>query len=248
MLITVSLIIFAASLIMMVGSILMAVQGAKEHVAWCIGALFMPMIGIIFTALHWKKYKWARRGFFVYIGGIVAMIGACISFFAASPGLTAELFELQEAQENLNRERVSLLLRKSAGEEDLSEALDQLREEQAELEARQTEVIIKMFFGPDAPILDELAISSSAEDTTAERLEALPPGDPFEGAMKLAADAEAQMQTAETKADWREVADTWALSVTLLELVPDANPNYATAQTKIMIFNQNQDYAESNAQ
>ncbi|MEO0808717.1 MAG: hypothetical protein AAFY33_20675, partial [Cyanobacteria bacterium J06643_4] len=110
MLITVSLIIFAASLIMMVGSILMAVQGAKEHVAWCIGALFMPMIGIIFTALHWKKYKWARRGFFVYIGGIVAMIGACISFFAASPGLTAELFELQEAQENLNRERVSLLL------------------------------------------------------------------------------------------------------------------------------------------
>lgn len=248
MLITVSLIIFAASLIMMVGSILMAVQGAKEHVAWCIGALFMPMIGIIFTALHWKKYKWARRGFFVYIGGIVAMIGACISFFAASPGLTAELFELQEAQENLNRERVSLLLRKSAGEEDLSEALDQLREEQAELEARQTEVIIKMFFGPDAPILDELAISSSAEDTTAERSEAPPPGDPFEGAMKLAVDAEAQMQTAETKADWREVADTWALSVTLLELVPDANPNYATAQTKIMVFNQNQDYAESNAQ
>lgn len=247
MLITVSLIIMAASLIMMVGCILMAVQGAKEHVAWCIGALFMPMVGIIFTALHWKKYKWARRGLFVYIGGIIAMIGACISFFAASPGLTAELFELQEAQEDLNREQVSLLLRRSSGEEDLSEELDRLRQKQAELEAQQTAVIIEMFFGPDAPILDELTISSSTEDPTAERLESLPPGDPFDGAMKLAADAEAQMQSAETKEDWREVANTWALSVTLLELVPDANPNYASAQTKIMIFNQNKAYADSNS-
>ncbi|MEO0540875.1 MAG: hypothetical protein AAFZ80_08420 [Cyanobacteria bacterium P01_A01_bin.105] len=66
-------------------------------------------------------------------------------------------------------------------------------------------------------------------------------------AFNLAMEAATLTQTAATNDDWSLVADLWLQSITLLEVVPEGDPNYAMAQTKAAEYRGNLDYAEQNS-
>lgn len=71
--------------------------------------------------------------------------------------------------------------------------------------------------------------------------------DPFRDAIRLATQAANSTQTASTQEEWREVASTWQASIVLLGDVPSSDPNYETAQTKIVTYSQNLSYAQKNS-
>ncbi|MBE9159424.1 hypothetical protein IQ265_21705 [Nodosilinea sp. LEGE 06152] len=71
--------------------------------------------------------------------------------------------------------------------------------------------------------------------------------DVFRQAVNAAQTAANQAQTASTPAQWQEVADAWALAISLMQRVPDSDPNYATAQQKAVDYQPNLNYAQQNA-
>lgn len=245
MLAIVCLLLLAAMLLMMVGYVIMAVEGFQEHVGWGLGTVFCAFpVGIIFSIQFWKQRKWARRGLIAYLSGLGAMLAVCLAIIAAAPVQSAEWSRLQDKEEALNQQRALLFLSGAANDASRAEELAKIDEALLAVQAEQTALFGEVLLGANAPIKPTtVSTSESSAD-----LAALPTGDPFEIAMNLATEAESQLQTAETKADWAAIANTWQLSVTLLERVPNNHPHYATAQTKIMIHNHNKTYAESNAQ
>ncbi|MBE9109242.1 hypothetical protein IQ273_07415 [Nodosilinea sp. LEGE 07298] len=72
--------------------------------------------------------------------------------------------------------------------------------------------------------------------------------DLFRQAVNAAQTAANQAQTASTPAQWQEVADAWALSISLMQRVPASDPNYATAQQKAIDYQPNLNYAQQNAE
>lgn len=54
-------------------------------------------------------------------------------------------------------------------------------------------------------------------------------------------------QTARSPDEWRLVASRWQQAIDLLELVPEGDPNYATAQQKISEYQRNLTYAQGQA-
>lgn len=71
--------------------------------------------------------------------------------------------------------------------------------------------------------------------------------DPFRDAINLATDASNRTQTAASKEEWHAITTTWKDSIALLGAVPSTDPNYRTAQSKIVTYNQNLNYAQQNA-
>lgn len=71
--------------------------------------------------------------------------------------------------------------------------------------------------------------------------------DPFRDAINLATDASNRTQTATSKEEWGAIATTWQDSIALLGAVPSTDPNYTTAQSKIVTYNQNLSYAQQNS-
>ncbi|MEL7521303.1 MAG: hypothetical protein AAGJ80_06745 [Cyanobacteria bacterium J06553_1] len=70
--------------------------------------------------------------------------------------------------------------------------------------------------------------------------------DPFRDAINLATDAANRTQTATTTEDWDAIAYTWKDSIALLGAVPQSDPNYTTAQSKIDTYSKNLTYAQQN--
>lgn len=56
--------------IMVVGNVWMLVRGFTESIAWGLGMLLLPFVGLFFLVMHWDK---AKHPFLVNIVGIVIM-------------------------------------------------------------------------------------------------------------------------------------------------------------------------------
>ncbi|NEQ36256.1 MAG: hypothetical protein F6K40_08150 [Okeania sp. SIO3I5] len=54
-------------------------------------------------------------------------------------------------------------------------------------------------------------------------------------------------QTAKTKSEWNAVATDWQKAVDLMKKVPESDPNYQTAQTKVLEYQNNLDIAKQRA-
>ncbi|MEM8808339.1 MAG: hypothetical protein AAGF01_20150 [Cyanobacteria bacterium P01_G01_bin.38] len=69
----------------------------------------------------------------------------------------------------------------------------------------------------------------------------------FRDGVNFAMEAAQLTQTASTKADWTAVATAWQQSIDRMKAVPSTDPNYETAQTKVVEYGQNLTYAQQNA-
>jgi hypothetical protein len=70
---------------------------------------------------------------------------------------------------------------------------------------------------------------------------------PFAEAVRRATSAAEATQTASTPEEWQAVATDWEAAIALMQAVPQDNPNYATAQDRIPVYQNNLAYARSNA-
>ncbi|NET46247.1 hypothetical protein [Okeania sp. SIO2B3] len=68
--------------------------------------------------------------------------------------------------------------------------------------------------------------------------------DPWYFAVKSAQTAAQKAQTAQTKSEWNAVANEWQKAVDLMKEVPESNPNYQTAQTKVLEYQNYLDVAK----
>lgn len=93
---------------------------------------------------------------------------------------------------------------------------------------------------------EELAVTA-ADSGTSATYTTTAQNDPFRDAINLATDASNRTQTASSKEEWSAIALTWQDSIALLGAVPEADPNYTTAQSKITSYSQNLSYAQQNA-
>jgi hypothetical protein len=71
---------------------------------------------------------------------------------------------------------------------------------------------------------------------------------PFRDAVNAATQASQLAQAATTKEDWQAVADAWENAITLMQQVPESDPNYATAQDRAQSYQPNLTYAQQNVQ
>ena len=78
---------FAASLSGGVAGIVLLVIAFKESVPWGLGCLFLPLVSLVFVALHWDQSKYA---FLWNVGaGLLAVVGVIL--FVATGGEVAEV-------------------------------------------------------------------------------------------------------------------------------------------------------------
>lgn len=54
-------------------------------------------------------------------------------------------------------------------------------------------------------------------------------------------------QTAKTPAEWEAVADIWLKAANRMYRVPESDPNYATAQQRMVHYQKNMEYAKQRA-
>lgn len=71
--------------------------------------------------------------------------------------------------------------------------------------------------------------------------------DPWYFAVTSAQSAAQKAQTAQTKSEWNAVANDWQKAVDLMKEVPESNPNYQTAQTKVLEYQNYLDVAKQKA-
>ncbi|MDY7012874.1 MAG: hypothetical protein SVX43_04600 [Cyanobacteriota bacterium] len=71
---------------------------------------------------------------------------------------------------------------------------------------------------------------------------------PFKDAVNKATSAAQLTQTATTPEEWQTVADDWQAAISLMQAVPEGDPNYAVAQEKVAEYQTNLEYAQQNAQ
>jgi hypothetical protein len=91
---------------------------------------------------------------------------------------------------------------------------------------------------PEAPVAEE---PEPEPEVPAE-------ADYFREAVNAAQNAANLAQTASTGAEWQAVADSWNRAIELMKQVPEADPDYATAQQKAVDYQPNLDYAQQNAE
>ncbi|MCT7957615.1 OmpA family protein [Laspinema palackyanum] len=83
--------------------------------------------------------------------------------------------------------------------------------------------------------------------TETRTVEIPPNSDSFGEAMKKATSAATLTQTAKTPEQWLQVAKQWQEAIAFLQVVPENNANYATAQQKVGEYQNNLNYAQTNA-
>ena len=72
-----------------------------------------------------------------------------------------------------------------------------------------------------------------------------PPANPWRDAINAATEAAVKAQSAQTAEEWGVVEQTWDKSVQLLLAVPETDPNFILAQTKIVEYTANLDIARN---
>ena len=84
--------------------------------------------------------------------------------------------------------------------------------------------------------------SATAPSTTAT------PFDPFTEAVRLAIEADAEGKTANTAAQWLDIAAAWEKASTLMSRVNPDHPRYEIAQDRVILYRQNSQLAQQQAQ
>ena len=79
-----------------------------------------------------------------------------------------------------------------------------------------------------------------------ERQPSLAADDPFRQAFNQAMSAAELTQTAEFKEDWSQVAILWQQAISSMKAVSPSHPNYDVAQQKLVEYDRNLKYAQSN--
>jgi len=82
-----------------VGSIWLIVNAFRKHWAWGLGALFFPIVQLVFVFANWPL---AKKPFFVILGSLVLFCGGCAipAYYMASS--SAEMTTLMEQINKLN--------------------------------------------------------------------------------------------------------------------------------------------------
>ena len=83
--------------------------------------------------------------------------------------------------------------------------------------------------------------STTAPSTTAT------PSDPFTQAVRLAIEADAEGKTANTAAQWLDIAARWEKASTLMSSVNPDHPRYETARDRVILYRQNSQLAQQQA-
>lgn len=71
--------------------------------------------------------------------------------------------------------------------------------------------------------------------------------DPFARAVTLAQEASVEGQTAQTRAEWLDLAAKWQRAADLMAEVPASDPRYDTATNRIEVYRQNSNVAQQRA-
>lgn len=74
------------------------------------------------------------------------------------------------------------------------------------------------------------------------------PSDPFTEAVRLAIEADAEGKTANTAAQWLDIAARWEKASTLMSTVNPDHPRYETARDRVILYRQNSQLAQQQAQ
>ena len=90
--------------------------------------------------------------------------------------------------------------------------------------------------------------SLPATATAASQRPASPKPDPFAEAVRLAEGTVTTGQSAQTSAEWLEVATRWQRSSDLMSQVPSSDPRYVTAQDRVNQYRKNSETALQRAQ
>ncbi len=98
------------------------------------------------------------------------------------------------------------------------------------------------WLGPKSP---ETAAPSPTTASPASPAPAAAPTatDPFAEAVRLAEKTVAAGQTAQTSAEWLEVASRWQKASDLMGQIPAEDPRYPTAQDRVQVYRQNSEAA-----
>ncbi|MDY7006270.1 MAG: hypothetical protein SWX82_20695 [Cyanobacteriota bacterium] len=99
--------------------------------------------------------------------------------------------------------------------------------------------------GSSKPEISPENTEASASSTTNDSGATV--SDPWYFAVTSAQSAAQKAQTAQTKSEWNAVANDWQKAVDLMKEVPESNPNYQTAQTKVLEYQNNLDVAKQRA-
>ena len=73
------------------------------------------------------------------------------------------------------------------------------------------------------------------------------PSDPFTEAVRLAIEADAEGKTANTAAQWLDIAARWEKASTLMSSVNPDHPRYDIAQDRVILYRQNSQLAQQQA-
>lgn len=73
------------------------------------------------------------------------------------------------------------------------------------------------------------------------------PSDPFTEAVRLAIEADAEGKTANTAAQWLDIAARWEKASTLMSSVNPDHPRYETARDRVILYRQNSQLAQQQA-
>ncbi|MEQ9358918.1 hypothetical protein [Coleofasciculus chthonoplastes] len=73
------------------------------------------------------------------------------------------------------------------------------------------------------------------------------PSDPFTEAVRLAIEADAEGKTANTAAQWLDIAARWEKASTLMNSVNPDHPRYEIAQDRVILYRQNSQLAQQQA-
>ncbi|MBW4468659.1 MAG: retroviral-like aspartic protease family protein [Pegethrix bostrychoides GSE-TBD4-15B] len=94
---------------------------------------------------------------------------------------------------------------------------------------------------PQTPVSLQASPQAASQKATASQ------SDSFQLAIARATSAFKIGQSAQSRDDWRLVANRWQQAITLMKAVPASNPNRAKAQQKLIQYQQNLAYAQRQA-
>jgi hypothetical protein len=73
------------------------------------------------------------------------------------------------------------------------------------------------------------------------------PSDPFTEAVRIAIEADAEGKTANTAAQWLDIAARWEKASTLMSSINPDHPRYETARDRVILYRQNSQLAQQQA-
>jgi hypothetical protein len=107
--------------------------------------------------------------------------------------------------------------------------------------------ITNNFVADTASIPDSSKVVNNSENTSINTATTPVISDPFRGGINAATTAAELAQTANTQAEWNQVAINWHQALVLMKEVPPFHPQYEAAQNRIDLYRNNREIAKKKA-